>query len=67
MCVYVEKKKENLNWKKNAGESRQGHKKVWLSNNGIWEKAKDCYHEMKMSLLVRNTGDKQMNWKISDK
>lgn len=40
MCVYVGKKMENLNWKRIADENRQGYKKVWLLNNGIWEEAK---------------------------
>lgn len=39
VCMF--KKMENLNRKKITGESRQGYKKVWLSNNRILKKAKD--------------------------
>lgn len=42
-------------------------KKVWLCSNRIWEKAKECHHEMKICLIIRKTSDKQMTWKISDK
>lgn len=42
-------------------------KKVWLCSSGIWEKAKERYHEMKICLIIRKTSDKQMTWKISDK